>query len=419
MSCKVLYGDNLTVMPTLDANSVDAIVTDPPYGLEFMGREWDGADGFRRSLNEADVGRDNAFGRLSAKAPEYRTAGTGRKGKPGIGERETEWVSNQGWNQFRCQSCGHLFHGGSPCNCANPQPVRADNRWNLFQAWCEAWARECLRILKPGGYLVSFGGTRTYHRLVCGLEDAGFEIRDQVQWIYGTGFPKSKASLKPAHEPIAVARKPMIGTLAANMEKYGVGVFNIDACRVEVAGAHPRSDREGEASANRRYTAKGSTNFAPTPGPRGGSPEGRYPTNIIHDGSDEVVAGFPQSAGQLATSRSDSKTKTNLIYGKMRHDPEPQEPQEPRGDTGSAARFFYHAKADKKDRAGSKHPTVKPVDLIAYLCRLVTPSGGVVLDPFGGSGTLAEACAREGLDCILIEREAEYFADIERRVAAL
>lgn len=358
VSCKVLYGDNLTVMPTLDANSIDAIVTDPPYGLEFMGKDWDGSDGFRRSLNEADVGRANTFGRMSAKAPEYRAGA-------------------------------------------------------LFQEWCEAWARECLRVLKPGGYIVAFGGTRTYHRLVCGLEDAGFEIRDQIQWIYGTGFPKSKASLKPAHEPIAVARKPMNGTLAVNMEKYGVGVFNIDACRVEVAGARPRGDREGEASANRRYTARGSTNFAPTPGPRGGSPEGRYPTNIIHDGSDEVVAGFPQSAGQLATSRSDNKTKTNLIYGKMRHDPEP------RGDAGSAARFFYHAKADKKDRAGSKHPTVKPVDLIAYLCRLVTPSGGVVLDPFGGSGTLAEACVREGLDSILIEREAEYFADIERRVAAL
>ena len=443
MSVKILHGDCLAILPTMAADSVDAVVCDPPYGLEFMGKEWDGSDGFRRSLNEADIGRDNAFGRTSARAPEYRTVGTGQKGKPGIGERETEWVSNQGWNQFRCGTCGHLFHGGSPCQCAEPKPIRADNRWNLFQSWCEAWAVECLRVLKPGGHFVAFGGSRTYHRLACAVEDAGFEIRDQIQWLYGTGFPKSRnigdgrgTALKPAHEPIVLARKPLIGTVAANVEKYGTGALNIDACRVgdfvnETApgtdrynqanfeqgyrpSAYPTNGREGEASAERRYADKGATNFAATPGPRGGSPAGRWPANVITDGSDEVLAGFPDSPGQLATSRSDSAIKTNLIYGKMRHDPEPQEP---RGDTGSAARFFYSAKADKDDRLQSKHPTVKPVDLMAYLIRLVTPRGGMVLDPFAGSGTTGMACLREGYDCILIEREAEYVADIERRVA--
>lgn len=365
---RILHGDCLAILPTIEAETVDAVVTDPPYGLEFMGREWDGSDGFRRSLNEADTGRANAFGRLSNRAPEYRTAGTGRKSKPGIGARDTEWVSNQGWNQFRCAGCGHLFHGGSPCQCAEPKPIRADNRWNLFQEWCEAWSRECLRVLKPGGHFVAFGGSRTYHRLACAVEDAGFEIRDQIQWIYKTGFPKSRASLKPAHEPIVLARKPMIGTIDANEARYGTGAFNIDLCRIGEPEA--RSDgREGEQSAERRYTDKGATNFAATPGPRGGSPQGRWPANIITDGSEEAL------------------------------------------------RYFCTAKANKEDRAGSKHPTVKPVDLIAYLCRLVTPVGGTVLDPFAGSGTTAAACAREGLDCILIEREAEYVADIERRVA--
>lgn len=410
---RILHGDCLAILPTLAADSIDAVVTDPPYGLEFMGREWDGADGFRRSLNQADAGRDNAFGRMSKRAPEYRTAGTGRKNKPGIGERETEWVSNQGWNQFRCEGCGHLFHGGSPCQCAEPKPVRADNRWNLFQSWCEAWSRECLRVLKPGGHMIAFGGTRTYHRLACGIEDAGFEIRDQIQWMYATGFPKSRASLKPAHEPAVLARKPLAGTIAANMERHGTGELNIDACRV-AAGPHAGNGREGEASAERRYTDKGATNFAAKPGPRGGSPEGRYPANIVHDGSAEVAAVFPESAGQQGDLNATGRDRpTKHAFGNMA----PPLPHPARNDSGSASRFFYAAKADKQDRAGSKHPTVKPINLIAYLCRLVTPNGGTVLDPFAGSGTLVAACAREGFDCILIEREAEYVADIERRIA--
>ena len=264
---QIFHGDCLAILPTIEAETIDAVVTDPPYGLEFMGREWDGSDGFRRSLNEADTGRANAFGRLSKHGPEYRA--------------------------------GHLF-----------------------QEWCEAWAKECLRVLKPGGHILAFGGTRTYHRLACAIEDAGFEVRDQIQWIYATGFPKSRATLKPAHEPIVMARKPLIGTVAANTELHGTGALNIDACRV-AAGVHAGKDRKGEASAERRYTAKGATNFAATPGPRGGDPQGRYPANIIHDGSEEVLAGFPESAGQLA------------YVG-------PEQGDRPlRGDSGSAARFFF------------------------------------------------------------------------------
>jgi DNA modification methylase len=356
---QIHHGDCLAILPTLAPESVDAVVTDPPYGLEFMGNEWDGSDGFRRSLNEADVGRKNTFGRMSARAPEYRA--------------------------------GHLF-----------------------QEWCEAWAVECLRVLKPGGHMLAFGSTRTYHRLACGIEDAGFEIRDQIQWIYATGFPKSRASLKPAHEPIAVARKPMIGTIDTNEEKYGTGAFNINGCRIGEPDAARTGGREGEQSAARRYTDKGATNFAAMPGPRGGSPAGRWPANVITDGSGAVIAAFPKSAGQQGDLKPTGRARpTKHAFGDMA----PPLAHEARGDTGSAARFFYTTKADKADRLGSKHPTVKPVDLIAYLCRLITPAGGVVLDLFAGSGTTGMACLREGFDAILIEQKAEYVTDIERRVA--
>jgi DNA modification methylase len=180
-------GDCTEVLAGLDDASVDAVVTDPPYGLEFMGREWDGADGFRRSLNPGDAGRDNVSGRTTRTSPQYST-GAGQRGKPGIGERHTDWVSNQGWNGFRCRSCGHLSHGGSPCQCDAPDFARADDRWHLYQQWCEAWAAECLRVLKPGGHLLAFGGTRTYHRMTCAIEDAGFEVRDSIHWLYGSGF---------------------------------------------------------------------------------------------------------------------------------------------------------------------------------------------------------------------------------------
>ena len=430
-------GDCVAVLATLDECSVDSIVCDPPYGLEFMGKEWDGADGFRRSLNEADAGRDSVFGRTSRKAPEYRTAGTGRKGKPGIGARDTEWVSNAGWNQFRCGGCGHLFHGGSPCQCESPRPVRADNRWNLFQEWCEAWARGCLRVLKPGGFMLAFGGTKTQHRMVVAIEDAGFEIRDQIGWIYGQGFPKNDSSLKPAWEPVCVARKPLIGTVAANEAAHGTGRLNIDDCRIDGSPSATRFDpsrhshdgwrmnatgeetyakamgRDGEASSEVRYTDSGGTNFAAKPGPRGGDPAGRYPANIVHDGSPEVIEAFPDAPGQQGDLKATGRPRPSSgRFGDM----PPPNGHAARLDSGTAARFFYAAKADADDRLGSKHPTVKPVDLMQYLVRLVTPKGGTVLDPFGGTGTTGEAAWREGRNAILIEREPEYQADIALRM---
>ena len=323
----------------LEDNSVDAIVTDPPYGLSFMGKDWD-------------------------------------HGVPGI----------------------------------------------------EFW-KEMLRVLKPGGHLLSFGGSRTYHRMASAVEDAGFEIRDQIMWVYGSGFPKSlnvsKAidnaagherateyepnykngtfgkgmgggkhgaqsdppvteaarqwqgwgtALKPAHEPLVLARKPLIGTVAANVLAHGTGGLNIDGCRVGTNGG----TRLEVAVKKGDGIYKGGINTGnfgdEIPG------LGRWPANLIHDGSDEVVKTFPVE---------------------------------------SAARFFYVAKASKKDRDdGNDHPTVKPTDLMAYLCRLVTPAGGVVLDPFMGSGSTGKAAIKEGFRFIGAEREAAYYAIAEARLKA-
>ena len=403
----IMYpGDCLEVLVSLPENSIDSIVTDPPYGLEFMGKEWDGSNGFRRSLNAADVGRNNKFGRFSAKCPEYRA---------GI----------------------------------------------LFQSWCETWARECLRVLKPGGHMLAFGSSRTYHRLAVAIEDGGFEIRDCIMWVYGSGFPKSHdiskaidrmagaerevlgvghrkndrdatsiklgrksdefditapateaarqwqgfgTALKPAVEPICVARKPLSErSIAANVLKHGTGAINIDGCRIGTEGGTTRTN--GSNAGKPRDTLHGG-NFGVSQ-----IDAGRWPANLIHDGSEEVLAGFPEttSIGHHPSARGvggigndGHKGQTGLAE---RH-----------GDSGSAARFFYTAKADAEDRIGSKHPTVKPISLVRYLARLVTPPGGTILDPFAGTGTLGEAAYYEGFNAILIEREPEYQADIARRM---
>ena len=331
----------------------------------------------------------------------------------------------------------------------------------------EMWA-ECLRVLKPGGHVLAFSSSRTYHRMVCAIEDAGFEIRDQIMWIYGSGFPKSRnldgahagwgTALKPAHEPICVARKPLIGTVAANVLVHGTGAINIDGCRIPTddalrAGAggtwdkmHEGEGRNGEASAKRTYEERGGTNFAMQPGPRGGHAMGRWPANVIHDGSDEVLAAFPDAKGQIAQARNDGDRQENAVFGSLRHIT--KQPA-PRIETDkSAARFFYCAKTSRTDRnegcdlfdrkplnwssgdqnpdsfqsdgtdrtSENNHPTVKPTDLMAYLCRLVTPPGGVVLDPFMGSGSTGKACIREGFQFIGIELEAEYLAIARARI---
>ncbi|MGL0786584.1 DNA methyltransferase [Xanthomonas translucens] len=463
-------GDCLEVMRGMAADSVDAIVTDPPYGLSFMGKRWD-----------YDV--------------------------PSI----------------------------------------------------EVWA-ECLRVLKPGGHLLAFAGTRTQHRMAVRIEDAGFEIRDMIAWVYGSGFPKSldvsKAidnaedyklqaahrrawvesvqeaglqipgnsrhdwtlgehapgdkwwaefqawlpgladeqrarierivigkgfkprptlhtgqiggtaqaneysltasatdaarqwqgwgtALKPALEPITVARKPLVGTVAANVLTHGTGALNIDGCRVETF-----EDLGGGAYAVNGSRAV-SQSLSPTgmnrPGATAGEfvqPAGRWPANLIHDGSDEVLAMFPDSNGSGAARTLKRGARDGEGWGMA------DEPGELRdAGTGSAARFFYCAKATRADRNdglasgpvpavgagatmrdretadwaarnGNHHPTVKPTDLMRYLCRLVTPAGGLVLDPFAGSGSTGKAAALEGFQFIGIELEPAYAAIAEARIAA-
>jgi site-specific DNA-methyltransferase (adenine-specific) len=280
----------------------------------------------------------------------------------------------------------------------------------------DTWA-EVLRVLKPGAHVVAFSGTRTYHRMACAIEDAGFEIRDQLAWIYGSGFPKSHnldgehegwgTALKPAWEPICFARKPLIGTVAGNMAEHGVGAINIDACRIDSekltgwAGAGGNTWHEGNMGLGKDGDAR--------------PVHGRWPANIVHDGSDEVVAAFPDAPGQQGDLSSHAKCRQspNGIFGGMR----PALDHAARGDSGSAARFFYSAKATKADRGeGNIHPTVKPVDLMRWLCRLVTPEGGTVLDPFVGSGSTLVAADAEQFNAIGIELSPEYAAIAERRV---
>jgi site-specific DNA-methyltransferase (adenine-specific) len=453
-SVTLWHGDCLDGLRTLPAGSVDALVTDPPYGLEFMGREWDGADGFRRSLNPADASRDNAFGRASRTSPEYRA--------------------------------GHLF-----------------------QDWCEQWATECLRVLKPGAHLLAFGGSRTWHRLSCAIEDAGFEVRDSISWLYGSGFPKSldvskaidKAAgaerevlrvgsagrsalgnqarvdqgyrptvldgstfdvtspatdaarqwsgwgtaLKPAVEPIVVARKPLSGTVAANVLLHRTGALNVDGCRVATSdvltgsgvpplqhgGLNPRPFHEVHV---------------PTPSVQ--NPAGRWPTNVVlthglaADGTDacqdgclpgcpvrelDAQSGVSTSSGASGPvikrrTGADRDGNTGAAYGAESRPAGTV--MVSHGDSGGASRFFptfrYEAKAPTVERprdGETAHPTVKPLDLMRWLVRLVTPPGGVVLEPFAGSGTTAEACVIEGFRCIAIEREATYLPLIVARLS--
>ncbi len=250
----------------------------------------------------------------------------------------------------------------------------------------ETWAL-CLDMLPPGGHLLAFGGARTYHRMACAIEDAGFEIRDQVMWLYGTGFPKSHnvgkklddwqgwgTALKPAHEPIVVARKPLDGTVAQNVLEHGTGAINVDACRVGVGEkrkttmggmAHKANPIYGEFADKDRSKPIETT-------------QGRWPSNVVHDGGDEVE---------------------RLL--------------------GEPSRFFYCAKAGKAGRRGSKHPTVKPVALVRWLVRMVTPPGGTVLDPFAGSGTTGEAAHVEGFDSVMMEADEQYARDILDRMRAV
>jgi DNA modification methylase len=280
------------------------------------------------------------------------------------------------------------------------------------------WA-EALRVLKPGGHLLAFSGTRTYHRMVCAIEDAGFEIRDQIGWLYGSGFPKSHngewggTALKPAWEPIVLARKPLIGTVEANWREHGTGALNIDGCRV------PAEVLTGWGGGGSALYEGGLSRDGGAARPA----HGRWPANVIHDGSDEVIDAFPPAPGQLAkASTSDTQRADQNVHGVMTRG---STGQAPRGDAGSAARFFYCAKASKSDRnayqrgkteRANTHPTVKPTELMRYLCRLVTPPGGVVLDPFNGSGSTGKAAVQEGFRYVGIDMSAEYLEISKARI---
>ena len=315
---------------------VDSIVTDPPYHLTSI------VERFGKEGSAPAKDKDGAFQRQSK----------GFMGK--------EW--DGGDIAFRKET------------------------WELF-----------MKVLKPGGHLLAFSGSRTYHRMAVAIEDAGFDIRDQIMWLYGSGFPKSHnlgdgwgTALKPAHEPIVLARKKIEGTNKQNREKYGTAGLNIDACRVEgekqtrdsnpvmnggkygqnqnaerkIVKRKSRSDDGVWTNKNSGMKAEG-THYADA------DPRGRFPANVMHDGLQE-----------------------------------------------DWARYYYCPKTSKSEKGNDNtHPTVKPIKLMKYLCRLITPKGGTVLDPFMGSGSTGIAAKDEGVEFIGIEREKEYFEIAERRVS--
>ncbi len=364
-SYRLFQGDCLDVLKTFPDASIDAVVTDPPYGLAFMGKAWDAFQGNR-----------------------------------------------------------------------------------AYAAWVETWAKECWRVLKPGGYLLAFSGTRTYHALAWGVEGAGFEIRDTIEWLYLSGFPKcmdvGKAfdkqagaqrevvgsklgqpgyslkpndtddhgrmaygqyknaevevsitapatdlakqwdgwgtALKPAHEPIVMARKPLEGTVAANVERYGTGAVNVDGCRI--AGYANTARPQGKDIRGGQWSGSGGRSELVT----GGSDKGRFPANCITTDADAWFSPYFNVTPQALSKKASKRDRNSDWLG----NPIP---------------------------VSNAHPTVKTVDLMAWLCRLVTPPNGLVLDPFMGSGTTGVAARQEGFGFIGIEREPEYFAIAEARIA--
>ena len=370
MNKTLINGDMLVELDKLEENSIDAIVTDPPYELNFMNKGWDNS---------------------------------------GISYRKETW-------------------------------------------------KKCLRVLKPGGYLLAFAAPRTQHRIACAIEDAGFEIRDTIMYIFGSGFPKNMdiskqftkrcdenmdklwsgfgTQLKPSYEPIIMARKPIEGTVADNVIKYGVGGINIDECRVpfentpnpatnplyrqEHGYKHDRSKSVAENSVTRFNTSASDKPI---------SPLGRFPANIIltYEDSDydEVCGGFPETSSNKSEYNFD-KSQSGHIYGfanggNIKSGVHYE-------DSGSACRYFYCAKASKRDRneglsiGKNTHPTVKPVSLMQYLVRLVSPKGSVILDPFMGSGSTGKGVAYENNDrnanysFIGIELQTEYFEIAKQRI---
>lgn len=443
----VYVGNNIEVLKTFPDNSLDSVVTDPPYGL---GKE------------------------------------------PNAIEVLQSWITN-GYHEVK----GKGFMG---------------KEWDSFVPQPNFW-KEIYRVLKPGGYVLSFAGTRTYDWMVMAVRLAGFEIRDMIAWLYGSGFPKSHdiskaidkmmgaerkvvgsysgavqnndsvgggfnaskgadeygrttvditvpateeakqwngwgTSLKPALEPIVMARKPLDGTVAQNVLKHGVGGINIDECRIPFEDTnnpatnplYRQQNKDKYKQVQGGELSKGAVPF--TSGKNGVQEQGRFPANVIHDGSEEVVSLFPDSkAGEY----KGEGTKSGGIWSESTVQPAGRE----YGDSGSASRFFYTAKASQEERNfglsgfeddvttdGRKksinnafnrgetkrrniHPTVKPIDLMRYLVRLVTPKNGICLDPYLGSGTTAIACEMEKFSWIGIELMPEYAKIAKARIGAV
>jgi DNA modification methylase len=387
MTVRVLRGDCREHLAVLAASGqrVHAVVTDPPYHLTAITQRF-GKEG----AAPAKHGTDGAFARAS-------------KG-----------------------FMGKTWDGGDVA----------------FQP--ETW-RLVFEVMHPGAHLFAFGGTRRAHRMVCAIEDAGFEIRETFMWVYGSGMPKSHnvakaidkmlgregeaiptvrmipgadqneggswikdngrtyqpheyvpaseeaaawqgwgTAVKPSLEPIVLARRPLVASsVARNVLLNGCGAINIDDCRIPLEGGQAC---QGEA--------------------------GRWPANLLHDGSDEVMHAFAAFGERTSGKPSGVKHAQNKIFGNFRAG----DPLKGFGDTGSAARFFFSAKADADDRAGSSHPTVKPTDLMRWLVQMVTPPGGTVLDPFAGTGSTGLAADQLGRDAILIEQDAAYVEDIKRKI---
>ena len=315
---RMIEGDCLAVLPDLAPASVDSIVTDPPYGLEFMGKDWD-------------------------------------RGVPGV------------------------------------------------RFWSAA-----LGVLKPGRYALVMGSPRTYHRLACAVEDAGFQVRDCLMWLYGSGFPKGRGCLKPAWEPILLARRPGPRVLP----------LGIDACRIPGRWTTWRrrdgSIAEGrdDESANCYGDGMGAVRNPEHPG-------GRWPANVVHDGSAEVLDRFAEF-GEKTSGEPCGTRAARFAFGTSAENGTALTGY---GDTGTADRFFYCAKATREDReeglpGRNPHPTVKPVALMRWLIRSVTPAGGLVLDPFAGSGSTGKAAVIEGARFLGIERDPTYCDLARRRIAA-
>lgn len=372
MNGKIIHGDSIEELRKIPDNSIDACVTDPPYELT--------------------------------------------SARPGGRSPATRGKVMKGFMGMKWDGTGIAHDVG-------------------------LW-KDVLRVLKPGAHLLAFGGTRTYHRMACAIEDSGFEIRDQMQWIYASGFPKSlnisKAigkhrekiagtanmgdwdgwgtALKPANEPICVARKPLSEkTVAANVLKWGVGALNIERSRITAKDPEYAKNCSGDRGHAGTREAGQSTDLKPGGG--SASDAGRWPSNVILD--EEAGKALDEQTGILTSGANlirRGSDKFRETYGEFKGQ---TDCVRNRGvDSGGASRFFYCAKASKSERGeGNKHPTVKPIKLMEYLVRLVTPPAGTVLDPFLGSGTTAVACHRLGFECIGIDKDKESVDTARRRLA--